>query len=357
MSAVPLREDFSAADLRLLAKKAEDPSQARRLLSLAAVREGKSRSEAARTGAMDRQTLRDWVHRFNAEGPSGLINAKLPGPKPKLSSEQRQELKAIVEKGPDLAIDGVVRWRCCDLKRIIKERFAADVGKVTVWRMLKQLGFSHVSPRPLHPKQKPEAIEDFKKIIPAKMAEFLKKKLLAGTTPIEIWFQDEMRVGQKNGLVYQWAKTGTRPRQPKDQRYANAYLFGAVCPARDTGVGLVLPYANTEAMQHHLQAIGRAAAPGAHAVVLLDKAAWHTTRKLEVPENISLLPLPPASPELNPQENIWQFLRHNFLSNRVFAHYEAVVEASADAWNKLIQEPGRIASIATRSWAISGQPP
>ena len=119
MSAVPLREDFSADDLRFLAKKAEDAGQARRLLSLAAVRAGAKRAEAAQIGAMDRQTLRDWVHRFNAEGPSGLINAKLPGPKHKLSVEQKQELKAIVEKGPDLALDGVVRRRCCDLKRKI----------------------------------------------------------------------------------------------------------------------------------------------------------------------------------------------------------------------------------------------
>ena len=108
-----------------------------------------------------------------------------------------------------------------------------------------------------------------------------------------------MRIGQKNGLVYQWAKKGTRPRQPKDQRYANAYLFGAICPARDMGAALVLPFANAGAMQHHLNEISRCVTVGAHAVLTLDKAGWHTTRKLDVPANISLLHLPPASPELN----------------------------------------------------------
>jgi len=93
---------------------------------------------------------------------------------------------------------------------------------------------------------------------------------LAPATPIEVWFQDEMRIGQKNGLVYQWAKKGTRPRQPKDQRYENAYLFGAVCPGRNTGIAVIMPHADTEAMQRHVDEISLAVAPGAHALIILD---------------------------------------------------------------------------------------
>jgi hypothetical protein len=182
-------------------------------------------------------------------------------------------------------------------------------------------------------------------------------KDIAAGSPIEIWFQDEMRVGQKNGLVYQWAQKGTRPRQPKDQRYANAYVFGAICPARDTGTALVLPRADVGAMQHHLDEISRCVATGAHAVLTLDKAGWHTTRKLQVPGNISLLHLPAGSPELNPTENIWQFLRQSYLSNRVFRDYDDVIEASSSAWNRLTAEQGRIASIATRTWTAIGQGP
>jgi putative transposase len=162
-AAVPLRGDFSASDLRLWAKRAEDAGQARRLLSLAAVLDGMSRETAAEIGPMDRQTLRDWVHRFNERGPAGLINGKAPGPAPKLSAEQKQELKRIVECAPDPAKDGVVRWRCIDLRRIIKERFDVDLDEVSIGRALRQLGFAHVSPRPRHPKQDPQAIEDFKK--------------------------------------------------------------------------------------------------------------------------------------------------------------------------------------------------
>jgi transposase len=170
-----------------------------------------------------------------------------------------------------------------------------------------------------------------------------------------VWFQDEMRVGQKNGLVYQWAKKGTRPRQPKDQRYENAYLFGAVCPARDTGVALIMPNADTDAMQKHIDEIGRAVARGAHALIILDKAGWHTTGKLKVPNNLTLVLLPPACPELNSAENIWQYLRQTYLSNRVFQTYTDILDACQDAWLRLLAEVGRIASIATRDWAAIGQ--
>jgi len=132
-------------------------------LALAVVREGKSREEAARIGGMDRQTLRDWVHAFNERGPEGLINAKAPGPKPKLPTERKAELARIVEAGPDLEKDGVIRWRCADLKHLIKERWDIELSEVSIGRILKELGFSHVSPRPQHPKQKEGTIEAFKK--------------------------------------------------------------------------------------------------------------------------------------------------------------------------------------------------
>ena len=122
--------------------------------------------------------------------------------------------------------------------------------------------------------------------------------------PIEIWFQTEARIGQKNKITRRWAKRGTRPSAPHDQRTASTYIFGAICPARGAGAGLVLPWCNSTTMGMHLAEISQAIAPGAHAVLVLDQAGWHTSAKLTVPTNISLLPLPPKSPELNPSENI-----------------------------------------------------
>jgi transposase len=165
-SAVKLREDFSAEALRRLAKRSKDANQSRRLLSLAAIRDGMDRREAARIGGMDRQTLRDWVHRFNAHGPAGLIDNWMGGPKPRLSAEQLAQFARIVEAGPDREKDGVVRWRRVDLKRVIGEKFGVRFHQRYVGKLLKKLGFSHMSARPRHPAQNERVVEAFKKTSP-----------------------------------------------------------------------------------------------------------------------------------------------------------------------------------------------
>jgi transposase len=136
----------------------------------------------------------------------------------------------------------------------------------------------------------------------------------------------------------------------RDQRYECAYIFGAVCPARGVGAALVMPYANTPAMNAHLIEISRHVEEGAHAIVIIDGAGWHKAVALRIPDNISLLRLPAYSPELNPQENIWQYLRQNMLASRVYETYDTIVTACCKAWNDLIALPDTITSIASREW-------
>ena len=170
--------------------------------------------------------------------------------------------------------------------------------------------------------------------------------------PIEVWFQDQARVGQHGTTTRVWARRGSRPRAPRDRRYISAWRFGAACPARGVGAAVVLPEVNAEAMSLHLAAIGHRVAPGAHAVVVLDGAGWHQQgRRLVVPDNRILLPLPPCAPELNAMENVWEYLRGNWLSHTVWDTYDAVLDACCDAWNKLTQTPERLASITGRVWA------
>ena len=149
-----------------MASRNKDVAQSRRLLSLAAVLDGYSREAAARLGGMDRQTLRDWVHRFNAEGPSGLVSLKAGGSRPKLTSAQEAEIGALVETGPDPDIDGLVRWRRVDLARIIKDRFDVDLCLQSISNLLVRLGYSWISGRPQHPGQDVEVLETFKKLPP-----------------------------------------------------------------------------------------------------------------------------------------------------------------------------------------------
>jgi len=165
-AAIAVRDDYDAGQLRGLAGKTRDANQARRLLAIAAVCDGMDRGDAARIGGMDRQTLRDWVHRFNALGPDGVVNRKPSGRPSKLSAEQKEELRHLVEAGPDPQTHGVVRWRCVDLKRVLGQRFAVDLSEVSLGRTLKKLGYSHISARPRHPAQDAQAIAAFKKTFP-----------------------------------------------------------------------------------------------------------------------------------------------------------------------------------------------
>jgi len=158
-------------------------------------------------------------------------------------------------------------------------------------------------------------------------------------------------VGQQGTLTRVWAKCGSRPRAPRDQRYEWAYIFGAVCPARQATAALVLPNANAEAMSLHLAEIAKQVAVGAHAVLMLDGAGYHKASALSIPANISLLKLPPYAPELNPAENVWEYLRANGLANTVFESYDDIVDKSCEAWMFFASDPARIASVTTREWA------
>ena len=148
-----------------------------------------------------------------------------------------------------------------------------------------------------------------------------------------------------------WAIKGTRPRAVRQQQFISSYIFGAVCPRGEYNSALILPCVCTEAMQLHLEDISTRIPNKRHAAVVMDKAAWHTTKKLKVPDNITIIPLPAASPELNPQEQIWQWLRKNHFANRVFKGYEDILDSATRAWNDLTSRAGLIKSIASREWA------
>ena len=168
---------------------------------------------------------------------------------------------------------------------------------------------------------------------------------------MELWFEDEARVGQKGRTTHVWHQKGVRPRGVREHRFASAHLFGAVCPERDAGVALVLPEVSTRAMGPLLAELSRAVPAGTHAVLGLDRAGWHVSANLAVPANLTLAHLPPHSPELNPVETAWLHLRERWLSRRVLAGgYEAVVDAACAAWNALRAEPGRLRSLTSYPW-------
>src|SRR6516165_7894145 len=292
----PLRQDFDASQLRGLARKTKDGPQARRLLALAAIYDGATRTEAAKIGGVGLQIIRESIWRNGSSRNSASQS-------PSRRSAGSCEPWATANYRPD---------------------------RVTM--------------------RKPRARSRILKNFPARLEAIARKKALDRDT-IEIWFADEARIGQKNKITRRWAKRGTRPSAPRDQRTASTYIFGAVCPKEGKGAALIMPACNTEAMNLHLAEIAATVAPAAHAILLVDQAGWHLSTRLLVPANITIILLPPKCPELNPVENVWQFMRDNWLSNRIFKSYDDLVDHCCAAWNKLVDQPWRIMSIGLRQWA------
>lgn len=168
---------------------------------------------------------------------------------------------------------------------------------------------------------------------------------------VEVWFQDEARFGQQGTLTKVWAEKGSRPTAVKQMEYEWVYLFAAVNPVTGESCALLSPTVNTDLMNAHLEMISqqvRRAGDGRHVVLVLDQAGWHVAKALKVPENITLLHLPPYSPELNPVERLWLYLRHHYLSNRVFADEDNLWNACRDAWNRI--DPERLNTICNTQW-------
>ena len=167
---------------------------------------------------------------------------------------------------------------------------------------------------------------------------------------IETWFQDEMRTGQQGTLTRQWGERGTRLCVPKQTEYEFVYLFGAACSATGKSAALVLPESNTAMMNLFLQEMSKVVGPDTHAVLVLDQAAWHHSKSLQVPENITLVSLPPYSPELNPMERVWAYLRSHYLANRIYENYDAIVEAVSWAWNQFRLNQKRVQTVTHVPW-------
>ena len=351
--AIPLEMHHSVDELKDFALNCSNVKVYRRVSSIIAIMKGESRTVAAKIGMMDPNVLRYWIMRYNKSGLDGLVDLKSTGRPPKLKTAQTAQLIKIVHDGPNPEIDGINRWRLCDLVLVTETTFGIKLAIASVWYLLKREGFSIQTPRPRHPKQTPDDIPAFKSEFPHLVKQ--KTAHVPKGTPIHVWFQDEARIGEKNNRAKLWAPVGKRPIVPANMGYQVGYLFGAICPELGTAVGLVLPRANAVSTQVFLNCLSQEITEQAHGVIIMDRATWHTTKKLEIPNNMTIIYLPPYCPELNSIEQIWNFLRKNYLSNQIFGTWDSLVNAICQAWNQLCNSPERINKIGSREWAILSQ--
>lgn len=165
-----------------------------------------------------------------------------------------------------------------------------------------------------------------------------------------IWFQDEARFGQRNTTTKIWAEKGTRPRAIQQQQFEYAYLFGAVCINTGQTEALVLPSSNSEGMREHLMLISKSTPKDKHSVVIMDQASWHQRDLADEFDNLTIIHLPPYSPELNPIEQVWRWIRENELANRCFDNYNDIVDQCCRAWNRFCSDTSRVISLCYRDW-------
>ena len=170
---------------------------------------------------------------------------------------------------------------------------------------------------------------------------------------VEIWQQDESRFGQQGSLTRIWAPTGTRPRKVKQQQFISAYIYGAACATTGETFGFVLPYTNTDAMQLYLDEFSKKISAGKHVALIVDNAGWHVAKNLNIPDNITLIPLPSYSPELNAMEQVWDWMKDNYLSNMCFKNYDEIVDKICESWNAFCAKLELVKSLCLREWQIT----
>jgi transposase len=300
------------------------------------------REQIAAVVGRSRQFVDEWVKRYRKGGLGALKPRKQPGRASFLTDPQKQQLKALLDGGPQEREDPRCVFFGQDIRQLIQRHFAKVYSLSGVYKLLHELGYSWLCPRPRHPKGDPQEQEAFKKKVVEQIErvrqEHPDKRVLT-------FFQDEARFGQKGTITRQWAATGSRPTTPRQNQYDYLYVYGAVCPDTGTSVALITSCVNTQMMNHFLSEFSASLAKDVHAVMILDQAGWHTSKDLLTPKNLTLIYLPPRSPELNPIENLWHWITSHYWSNRIHADYNAMLHGADAALAATFSDLKRVRSI------------
>lgn len=339
------------AELKRWARAEKDVRLAKRMQMVVLAIEGFTAPAIAMSLGSSRRSCQYWVQQFNERGLEGLLDKPGRGKPPLLTPEEQERLKERIAGGP-MPEDGVCTFRGKDIQRILEAEFGKVRTLNTVYYLLHQMGYSSLMPRPRHRKADPEAQEAFQRELPEminKVARNHPKKRL------RIYFQDESRFGQQGTLTRVWAPTGSRPAAVRQTQYDYLWVIGAVCPETGQAEGLLSPRLDTEIINIFLKQFSSTLADDEQAVMIWDGAGFHRAGHLEVPENVSLIALPPYSPELNPIENLWHYLKSHHWSNRIHEDYNYLLDAAQSAWKKVCLVPEMIQTICHAPYAESAE--
>lgn len=323
----------SLEELKRIERQEKDAGRSKRLRIIILAIEGWTAPALAMSVGLSRRICQRWVYRYNELGLAGLDDQRgTPRPAFPIPTEQVSQLRERLAAGP-LPEDQVATLRGKDLQRILAAEFGVTRSLASVYHLLHKLGYSYLRPRPRHRKADAAKQAEFVEQLPQQLA------MIAAAHPgkrLRVYFEDEARFGQQGTLTNVWALRGSRPTAVRQTEYGYLWVLGLVCPETGHAEGLLSPRLNTAVVNVFLDQFSRTLAADEHAVVIWDGAGFHTSRTLRLPPNVSVVQLPAYSPELNPIENLWHYLKSHYWSNRAYDNYEALEESAIAAWHHAV---------------------
>jgi transposase len=336
-----VKDHLPLAELERLERGETSAQRAKRLRIVILALRGFTAPAVGMCVGLSRRICQRWIRRYNAEGLAGLNDLRGQQPPAVLTGEQEAQMRQRLAAGP-LPEDRVCSLRGVDVQRILANEFGVLRSLSAVYCWLHRLGYSYLRPRPRHRHADPELQAAFRRDLPQRLAA------IAAAHPdqqLRVFYQDEARFGQQGTTTNVWAATGSRPTAIRQTEYQYLWVLGAVCPETGQAEGLLSPRLNTQVVNLFLEQFSASLAPSEQAVMIWDGAGFHRSKQLRVPDNITLLPLPAYSPELNPIENLWHYLKSHYWSNRAYADYDALEQAALDAWQHAVLSPERIKTV------------
>lgn len=317
-----------------------------RYQAVALAHAGRTAEDIAEALGCSRRAIQQWVARYNAGGPDALRERAHTGRPPRLPADQLDRLKLRLAE-PPRPEDGVCALRGADIRRILEHEFGVALSLRGVYLLLDRVGYSSLVPRPQHKDADEEVQALFKEVVLDQL------QAIAEAHPserVEVFFEDEARFGQQGTITRVWAPRGSRPRAVRQTQYTYLFVLVAVCVATGSASALVMPELNAAVVNLFLEQFARERPAGVHAVLIWDGAGYHTAGALVVPPNISLVLLPPYSPELNPVENLWHYLRSHDWSNRVYGGYEELREEAVRSLCRVCLDAERMKTVCAANY-------
>ena len=336
-----VKDHLPLAELKRLERIEKDAARSRRLRIVILGMKGWTAPAVAMAVGLSRRVCQNWIARYNADGLAGLEDRRGKDSQLPLSSEEEAAFRERIEAGPTDA-DQVCSLRGKDFQRILAEEFGLLRSLASVYWLLHRLGYSYLRPRPRHRKADPEKVHAFVQGWPVCFAKIAAKH---PQKQLRVYFQDESRFGQQGTMTNVWAEKGSRPTAIRQTEYEYLWVLGAVCPETGHAEGLLSPQLNTKIVNSFLELFSQTIPADEQAVMIWDGAGFHTSKTLKVPENVTLVQLPAYSPELNPIENLWHYLKSHFWSNKTHDDYQALEDAAMEAWQKVVLDREIIKSV------------